>query len=452
MGFKDNINFGTKGHLTIRVKNTDRLIDIDNLVVKNSSHICALALSQKITSNYIKMCSWDHPEELVPPSNLDMTDLAALLAPHSEHIHHKTLITHIENYSFKTLRLISFKFSVDMRRRAVQRTGIIGKNVREFGLYFNDILFARVALDQDFIIEDWMEIEGEWSIIITGCYGGFSSYILNQYDMISVWGFNRLISSLSTNEKLLEDYIGNNHLNSLINPPMLLNKLKDYIINCDTRVDLPYDLTRVCAIDRDAIPIMYQENEIYNLPFLRNNEQKDLELSPDFTLYTWFYFSDFEDLNEQSILLSKWNEQDIIKRSWRLYIEKEEDTGPELFSVNFEIVVDNSLLELKIPMKQITQESWHLINVKSYKQNDENIFAIFLDGVRLGEVKTTSDNFNTSDSSFFIGAQQLGASNSPDTDTVFRGLIDEAGYSKYAFSDTAIIAQWSNGEGDFYYR
>jgi len=159
---KENIKLNSIGTLKLTEKSTNTVILKKNLILKYSPHILALGLSGNIISSNIKLASWgDNYEESPSGSYYSMTEMECLDKDHKDTGNSSIVTLNVDTKNLTSLTSISFDFNVNKDNTY----DLIGKNIQEFGLYFNDKLFSRIALDSDFIFEDWMEIDGEWEII-----------------------------------------------------------------------------------------------------------------------------------------------------------------------------------------------------------------------------------------------------------------------------------------------
>jgi len=156
-------NLDAIGTLKLTERVSNQVLLRKNLILKFSPHILALGLSGNIIKTNIKVASWgDNYPESPSGSYYGMLDMECLDKNHIDTGNNSVLELDVTQKDLTSLTSISFDFNINNSNSS----DLIGKNLQEFGLYFNDKIFSRIGLDTDFILEDWMEIDGEWEIIV----------------------------------------------------------------------------------------------------------------------------------------------------------------------------------------------------------------------------------------------------------------------------------------------
>jgi hypothetical protein len=330
----DNKNIA-KGFLRLYNKKTGKEIVKNNLVVKNSMHIALLGLNMSIDKRTLKLASWgDIFEETPSPSYYNMTELEASES-NKESKQNNTISTlEISNVSHPASKSIKFSFNLN----SSTIPDLIDKDIREFGLFFNDIMFSRLILEEEFIFEDWMDIVGEWTIIFIDYYGEFSNLLLNQYTLGSLWNFDEkedITPDDSTESFIVKDLINNNNLSSSLSQPIMTSEIigTDYIDSSDIK-------------GSDSILINHEVDSTKNLLKIHDEDQIGLDLDNQFTIWQWFKpknskLSDsYIDLSnsmplDKWVLLSKWVKDRVDGEcSYRIYIEREDDNSVKIYDTN----------------------------------------------------------------------------------------------------------------------
>ena len=160
---REIINISGVGILKLTERVTNTVIVKKNLVLKYAPHILSLGLSNSVISTNIKLASWgDILPESPRGSYYGMSEMTCFSKPVVESGNCTVVDLPVSVKNITSLTSISFDFTVNKNNAP----DLLSKNVQEFGLYMNDKLFSRIALDTDFIFEDWMEIDGEWEVIV----------------------------------------------------------------------------------------------------------------------------------------------------------------------------------------------------------------------------------------------------------------------------------------------
>jgi len=443
----EKAQFFAKGQLRLYDKATGKELAKKNLVVKDSAHIAVVALGGDITENTIKVASWgDLYPETPGQTGYNWIKFESLEGYHAISGNHTHKSFNVSGHSYPAHKSIKFTFEFD-RNNASE---FYGKNLLEWGLFFNDVMFSRVALDEDFYFQSWMTVVGEWTIIFSTCAGGFSNFLLNQYGIGALWGFN----SVDDSTYLLEDYVGKNHLTGVLQPPLLTTNLLgvDGIGNDDFK-------------NQDALPVSYGVGGENNVAYITDDDQDGALNLQDgkFTMWQWFKIIDGDelDVNEEWVLLSKWAEDGLTAdKSYRLYLRREDPTSTlsELFNMVFEIndggtirtlISDN--LDFSSNSTISLAELWCLVVIQLDQSTQE--LTMYINDVDVGSITLTNNGVTpTNDSSFFIGTQQKlkADTTSYNKKVVPWAFIDETAITGDQLSRTAISLLWFDGVGDFY--
>lgn len=438
------------GELKLTVKETGKQILRKNLVIKNSPHITALSLGGDITTTTIKIASWgDNFAETPKGSYYNMTTLECLEDIHAIDGNHTVKTLAVTGHSYPASKAIRFTFQFD--RNSIPE--FYDKNLLEFGLYFNDILYSRVALQEDNYFQSWMTVVGEWTIIFMTCSGGFSNYLLNQYEISSLWTMDAVNPDYT-----ITDYAGRNNITSVLPPARLISNL----------VGINPNVIESDFIHRDSLCSFYEEAGIPNVLSISNSDiyNSTLDLKNKFTIWQWFKF---KDINTETfslprggkwILLSKWAGDDTISEcSYRMYLERTSTLETlDAVYLKFDINDGGTITTISSPALDVDPlmtinlfNVWCLalvtLNLDDQKLtlylNDQEVASTYL----LNNGETPAN-----ETSFLIGSQQA-ISNSPltvDTTSVFKGFIDETAISPETFNRTCISLLWNHGFGDFY--
>lgn len=172
--FSDKSNYSFIGKLNVKDKDGNTIAKSGNMVLSSSKQILILGLAKEIQNTYIRMASWDYDESTdtsLLPSFYTMEEMQVDTLVEELSIDSITYITEVTDTEIITPYSITFKTDlISAEDGTVIASGIVGENLREFGLYFgdgtNEILYARVALDCDFYFCDYMEFYLEWTIEI----------------------------------------------------------------------------------------------------------------------------------------------------------------------------------------------------------------------------------------------------------------------------------------------
>lgn len=438
------------GELTLTIKETGKILCKKNLVVENSSHITALGLGGDIGQRVVKVGTWgDKTPEEPSKSIYSMTNLECLEHPHASDGNHTTQSFVLTSHVYPAYKSIKFSFQFDRW----SAPNLIGKNLQEFGLFFNNILFSRVALEESNVFENWMTVIGEWTIIFMYCSSGNSNYNLNQYALTSVWTMDEVVDGTT-----ITDYAGKNNLTSILPPARLISNL----IGSDPNVS-PSDY-----IHRDSLCSFYEETNLPNVLGITTNDiyRHTLDLKDRFTLWQWFKFKDINstpfslDRGGEWVLMSKWATNGATNsKSYRLYISRTASDNPlDQTYLNFDIndggtikTITSSPLNVDILSENNILNVWCLAIV-TLNMTTQKLELYFNNNM---VASTTLVNFGTTppnQTSFMIGTQQLNSDTDLNVDTtkVFKGFIDETAISPELFSANAISLLWNNGYGNFY--
>jgi hypothetical protein len=437
-----------KGQLRFFDKETGQEITKKNLVVKNSAHISVLGLGGDILNTTVRVASWGdlYPEE-PSQTGYNWTKFESLEGYHVISGNHTHKEFNVTGHSYPAHKSIKFTFEFDRNNAS----DFIGKNLLEWGLFFNDVMFSRVALEDDFVFQSYMTIVGEWTIVFSTCSGGYSNFILNQYELGALWGMDYV----DVDTDLVEDYVGENEAIGIMDPPLLVSNLLG-VQGIDS-TDFKH---------QNAIPTFYGTDGKHNILYVEEDDQDGaLDLQDGkFTIWQWFKIIDgnyLDNNDNQWVLLSKWAEDGLTSdKSYKLYIQREDpnSTLSDLFTLNFEIndngtikKLESDLLEFDINSTLSLAETWCLVVVVLDLSTQELI--MYLNDVEIGSLTLTGRGITPSnDSTLFIGSSQK---NKADTtsymeDYVPYGFIDETAISHDTLSRSAISLLWANGTGDFY--
>jgi len=443
----EQARFFAKGQLRLFEKTTGQELAKKNLVVKDSAHIAVLGLGGDITESSIKIASWgDLYPERPSQTGYNWTKFESLEGYHAISGNHTHKTINVSGHSYPAHKSVKFTFEFD-RNTAPE---FFGLNLLEWGLFFNDVMFSRVALDIDFYFQSWMTIVGEWTIIFSTCSGGYSNFLLNQYGIDALWGFN----NVDADTYLIEDYVGQNHLSGILQPPLLVTNLLG-IQGIDTQ-----DFK-----NQDALPVFYGSEGENNVTYILEDDQDGaLDLRDGkFTIWQWFKIIDGSYLtnDEEWVLLSKWAEDGTDNdKSYRLYIQREEpySTISDLFALKFDIndagvikTLSSDLFEFDLGPTISLAELWCLVVLTLDLSTQE--LTMYLNDVEVGSLTLVGHGVTPiNDSTFFIGTQQKykADANSYNHKVVPWGFIDETGISHDTFSRAAISLLWFDGVGDFY--
>lgn len=450
------------GHLELFEKTTGDSVSSSNLVVRDAPHIFAVAMGDDIIRKTIKIASWgDSFVEVPSKTGIKQTQLEALSGVHIDDNNHTVSEIRISGHSYPAYKSIRFSFEFDPS----SAPDLVGKNLREWGLCFNDVLFSRVALDYNYIFENWMTISGYWTIIFTTCSGGFSNTLLNQYEISSLWGFDHIL------DNKVEDYVGTNNLTSILSTPRLAKNMvggaegvtEDDIININS---LP--VYRDGLEDISTIPDDDYDDNVFYITHPNQNDRLHLN-SGKFTIWQWFRVSDFSiqqwvDLGQppfqvgsEFVLLSKWMtsvDGEESRKGFRLFLTP---TSIDSCRIIFDIndggnIVSLSSYDLPFGLESPTHFNiWNLCVITF--DNKTNELKMFLNDEEISNTTLLNNGVvPLNQTTFFIGSQQLEHSDpiGYDKSRSFRGIIGEVGVSNDVLSRGAISLLYNNGIGDFY--
>lgn len=440
-------NFFSKGYLRLFEKNTGQELAKKNLVVKDSAHISVLGLGGDITETSIKVASWgDLYPETPSQTGYNWTKFESLEGYHAISGNHTHKTFNVSGHSYPAHKSIKFSFEFD-RNTASE---FFGKNLLEWGLYFNDVMFSRVALETDFYFQSWMTIVGEWTIIFSTCAGGYSNYLINQYSFDALWGFD----VVEDDTELIEDYGGTNHLTGVLSPPILTSNILG-----DAGVDTS-DIQHI-----NSIPVYYSVGGDYNVAYVKDDDQDGALNLRDgkFTIWQWFKIIDGSYLNpgDRWVLFSKWAEDgNVGDQSYRLYLRREDESSTisDLFYLVFEIndggtirTIMSDPLEFDYGSSISLAELWCLV-VLQLDPSTQTLYMYLNDVLLNSIVLTNQGQTPINDTTFFIGTQQKlkADTDSYNEDMIPWGFVDETAISKDTLSRPAISLLWSDGIGDFY--
>jgi hypothetical protein len=465
---RDGFDLVAKGILTLWDENTGKeLLIHKNMVVKNAAHISCIALGGDIISRKIKVATWDTDPK---PSYYVMNEMEAV----TDNLQETHIIKNFNSLShtYPATRSIKFTFRIDRENSA----DLIGENLREWGLYFNDIMFSRIALNQDFIFEEWMNIVGEWTIVIEPHAAGYTDFILNQYRMISLWSMNDAEIS-SGGVHYMPDMVGNNDLISVLEPPLLTRDVfGEFGIVPEDRIHNDALVTAAHIGDQDNI--LYIDGQYQNgldIMNVGNPDPNADHLGPGFTMWCWFKFKEIFDTastdpyellipdNGQWVIFSKWLSTDEVdKCSYKLFMDKSfgvstSNAIDDRVSLKFKINdsgVNRTLsapIEIHDTINLINQWNLVLIRFDSFEKK----LQMYLNGELVDEldlsanIKTPETDGIVNKTKFVIGSQDHNV-DTYDKDTVFQGLIDEVAIVPEVLNIYSIELLWNNGYGNFY--
>jgi len=413
----ESVIFKPKGILHIYEEKTGEVLVHKNMVVENASHIACLALGGDLTSTKVKIASWDSTPI---QSYYNMTDMQAILTDTPNK--HIVKTYSVNSHSYPAHRSIKFTFRVD----AVNSPEFVGKDLREFGLYFNEIMFSRIALEENFIFEDWMTIVGEWTMVFESNNAGYQDFLLNQYKINALWTMNDIdFSELGT--PYVTDMIKANDLLTPLNKPMFVS---------DLWAESGYDLTTDDRIHNDCLVPYYYDGTDYNILYIESgnleglnvkntwsNDLTTLHLGPGFTMWSWFKFKDLFDYTstnpsdviietgEEWIIFSKWKDNDDLNNcAYKMYIEG----------------IDESLGTVAL----------------SFKINDNGTIIKLSSNLDITGITDITDVWSLATVVFNTADKKL--------NTIFYGLIDEVGISPEVFTPNAVKLLWNEGYGNFF--
>jgi len=438
------------GQLKLTVKETGKELCRKNLVIKNSPHITALSLGGDIVTTTVKVASWgDNFIETPTGSYYNMTTLECLEDLHAIDGNHTIKTIAVTGHSYPASKSVRFTFEFDRNTEP----DFIGKNLVEFGLYFNDILYSRVALLEDNYFASWMTVVGEWTIIFMTCSGGYSNYILNQYEISSLWTMDAVNPDFT-----VTDYAGRNNISSVLPPARLISNLvgiSPYVVEAD-------------FLHRDSLCTFYDESGVPNILRIQDGDiyNQTLDLKDKFTLWQWFKFKDINTLpfylppGEKWVLFSKWVADATLNQcSYRMYLERSAITDSiDEVKLKFDINDNGTIVTLSSPALNVDNlvtinlfDVWCLALV-TLNLSDQKI-TLYLNDIEMDSTYLTNNGETPANqTSFIIGAQQDIAYSdlSIDMNSWFRGFTDETGISPETFNRTSISLLWNSGFGDFY--
>jgi len=435
----ENCEVFAKGRLRLYEKTTGQEVGHKNLVVKNSSHIAVLGLGGDINQTEVRMSSWgDNFVETPAQTGYNWTKFESLESSHAIDGNHTQAAINVTGHSYPASRSIKFTFEFDRNNLST----MLGKNILEWGLFFNSVMFSRVALETDFVFQSWMTIVGEWTIIFGNCAGGYSDFYLNQYEIAALWGMNSIV------DEKIEDYAGKNDLSNRRSTGVLLSR--------DAIGDAHVDQT---ALHPDnSLPTLYNKN----IGFIHERDQDgNLDLREgQFTIWQWFNIIDSDAIDPSLnywTLLSKWAAVGgTSDRSYRLKLEKISWQTYLVFQINDNgSIIDltsNVAIDVDRESTAGLAESWNLVVLRlSY---DTKNVEMFFNNSKVGEVNLPNRGLTPiNDTTFYVGNEHYKIASGRDS---YReqpkpfGFIAETGISKEVFSDSALTSIWNNGLGDFY--
>lgn len=427
------------GQLKLFDKSTGKELAKSNLVVKDSSHIAILGLGGDIYNTEIKVASWgDNFSETPSKTGYNWTQLEALSGSHQIDDNHTIKVISTGGHSYPSHKAIRFSFEFNKS----SAPELIGKNLMEWGLFFNGILFSRVSLETDYVFEDWMNTVGYWTIIFTTCSGGYSNFILNQYELNSLWGFNYI------EDNKIIDYVGTNDLTCDLSIPVLTSSL----IGFDSVTD--EDIK-----NNNSLPTYYQSGSDYNVAYITSNNQQRVLLSEGkFTIWQWFKVKDISTMSsgDEWVMLSKWMSvpSNTDDQSFRIYLSYD---GSD-YKINFDIN-DGGLINT-ISSYSLNFDSsdtlsyaldWNLV-VITFNYGTSELIMYLNDDEMSSETLSNFGINPSNNTALYIGSQQYDIADETvyDNTKIFEGFIDETVISYDIFSRSAISLLWNNGIGDFY--
>lgn len=436
----ENCQMFTKGHLRLYEESTGMEICNKNLVVKNSSHIAALGLGQDIVQSEVRMASWgDTFVEEPSKTGYNWTRFESLEASHATDNNHTQASINVTGHSYPASRAIKFSFQFDINNL----DSMLGKNILEWGLFFNGVMFSRVALETDFVFQSWMTVVGEWTIIFSNCAGGYPNFYLNQYDISSLWGMNDLDDSGA-----IVDYAGKNNLTGKNSSGVLLSR--DFLGQPDVDRDTLHPDNSLATLYEDNTAFIYE-----------NDQDGGLDLqSGQFTMWQWFRIIDSDEMDpvlNYFTLFSKWvSDGTDADRSYRLRLV---DTAGDVYLVfeindggSIETLTSDDPIDFASDTTIGLEDSWCLVVLRlDYATN--TLEMIFNDEI-IGSIVLTNNGVTpTNNTTFYVGNEQYEASGGESSyrdEPRPHGFIAETGISKDLFSDSALSMLWNNGVGGFY--
>ena len=438
----ENCNVFAKGRLRLYEKNTGQEIGHSNLVVKNSSHIAVLGLGGDINSTEVRMSSWgDLFTETPSQTGYNWTKFESLESDHVMDNNHTQAAINVTGHSYPASRSIKFTFEFDRNNLS----DMLGKNILEWGLFFNGVMFSRVALETDFVFQSWMTIVGEWTIVFSNCAGGYSNFYLNQYEISSLWGMN-----IAMDNGKIEDYAGKNDLVSKRPEPLEVVLARDIL-------DDPY-VDRSALKPDNSLATFKEYNAIY---IYEDDQDGGLDLQDQkFTIWQWFNIIDSDVIDptlNYFTLLSKWvSSGSDSARSYRLRIVRNTGLDYLVFEINDGGTIQTLTSDDPIDWDEDTtiglEKTWCLAVLRlNYATKSLEMF--FNNTLVASMTLPNSGVTPLNDTTFYIGNEQYKESGGPasirDNPRPF-GFIAETGISKDVLSDQALDLLWNNGQGNFY--
>lgn len=429
-----------RGRLRLYEKTTGQEICNKNLVVKNATHIQCLGLGQDITQREVRMASWgDNFAETPSATGYNWTRFESLEPEHAVDGNHTQASINVTGHSYPASRAIKFSFEFDRN----SLSSMLGKNIMEWGLFFNSVMFSRVALETDFVFQGWMTIVGEWTIILSNCAGGYENFYLNQYELTSLWGMDTTQS-----DGTIEDYGGTNDLTGVYSGGAFLSR--------DVLGDPGVD--RSALHPDNSLPAIYTNNTLY---ITEADQDGGLDLrSGQFTIWQWFKLTD-SDLIDPTLnyatLLSKWaSVGNIGDRSYRLSVIKSGGNTYLQFEINDAGTIKTLTSTNPIDFDPATtigyEDVWSFVVVRLNYQTQK--LEMFFNNEVVGEMTLTGRGITPyNDTTFYIGNEHWkiasGALSYRDNPRP-HAFIAETGISKDVLSNDAISLLWNNGIGSFY--
>ncbi len=433
----ENCQLVATGQLRLYEKNTGQEICKNNLVVKNSTHIAVIGLGQDIVQREVRMVSWgDNFVETPSKTGYNWTKFEALEGDHSIDGNHTHGAINVAGHSYPSSRAIKFSFEFDRNNMSE----MLGTNILEWGLFFNGVMFSRVALETDFVFQSWMTIVGEWTIILSNCAGGFGNFYLNQYDIASIWSMQELLTDGN-----LEDFGGTNHL-SPTTPAQGILLARDMI-------GTP-DVNDTALWPENSLTTLYPGNSVR---VLESDNDGALDLRDgQFTLWQWFNIVDSDKMDSHFTLFSKWaNIGTVGDRSYRLRLHRVLGIDYLSFDLNDNgsiITLTSSALDLDADSTIGIENAWNLCALR-LDYTTQTLEMILNGNVVASTVLTSHGVTPLNNTTFYIGNEHYDVSagstsvvNAPQP----YGFLAETGISKEIFSDQALDLLWNQGNGSFY--
>jgi len=438
----ENCQVFAKGRLRLYEKNTGMEIGHKNLVVKNSSHIAVLGLGGDINKTEVRMSSWgDLFVETPAQTGYNWTKFEAQESDHALDGNHTQAAINVTGHSYPASRSIKFTFEFDRNNLST----MLGKNILEWGLYFNDVMFSRVALETDFVFQSWMTIVGEWTIVFSNCAGGYNNFYLNQYEISSLWS----MSEVDSNGKM-EDLAGKNDLSPKT--------------NFSTGIVLARELLGEPNVDRNALwpenslATLYEKNMLY---IFESDQDGGLDLrSEQFTIWQWFRIIDSDAMDpgyNYFTLLSKWVASGTdAARSYRLRINRSGGLDYLVFDINdggtIQTLTSTNPIDWDADSTVGLENTWYLAVLRLDYATKK--LEMLLNNEVIAEMTLPNRGVTPlNDTTFYIGNQQYKESGGPssiqDGPRPY-GFIAETGISKDILSDSALSLLWNSGQGSFY--